>query len=141
MFRKMTRPLSGSRSCNDLILLHLELHMLNDTILKPYNETTLKCKYQLKQIPTCREKMPHWFSNVPFLYPLKTSENQRFSDVFRGYRNRTLDWIGLINNLFTVKHSWWGSNPQTHKKELTVIKPWTISSETLFISTTEYYNF
>ena len=26
-------------------------------------------------------------ANVPFLYPLKTSENQRFSDVFRGYRN------------------------------------------------------
>ena len=23
-----------------------------------------------------------------FLYPLKTSENQRFSDVFRGYRTR-----------------------------------------------------
>ena len=23
-----------------------------------------------------------------FLYPLKTSENQRFSDVFRGYRKR-----------------------------------------------------
>ena len=25
------------------------------------------------------------------LYPLKTSENQRFSDVFRVYRNVTLD--------------------------------------------------
>ena len=29
-------------------------------------------------------------ANALFLYPLKTSENQRFSDVFRGYRNRTL---------------------------------------------------
>ena len=29
-------------------------------------------------------------ANVLFLYPLKTPENQRFSDVFRGYRNRTL---------------------------------------------------
>ena len=25
-----------------------------------------------------------------FLYPLKTSENQRFSDVFRGYRKRPM---------------------------------------------------
>ena len=25
-------------------------------------------------------------ANVPFLYPMKTSEKQRFSDVFRGYR-------------------------------------------------------
>ena len=30
-------------------------------------------------------------SSVTFLYPLKTSENQRFSDIFRGYRNVTLD--------------------------------------------------
>ena len=29
-------------------------------------------------------------TNVPLLYPLKTSENQRFSDVFRGYRSGTL---------------------------------------------------
>ena len=32
--------------------------------------------------------------NVPFLYPLKTSGNQRFSDVFRGYRNGTWREIG-----------------------------------------------
>ena len=30
-------------------------------------------------------------SNVTFLYPLKTTENRRFSKVFRGYRNVTLD--------------------------------------------------
>ena len=30
-------------------------------------------------------------SSVTFLYPLKTSENLRFSDVFRGYKNLTLD--------------------------------------------------
>ena len=28
--------------------------------------------------------------NVPLLYPLKT-ENRRFSDVFRGYRNETVE--------------------------------------------------
>ena len=27
-----------------------------------------------------------FYSNVPFLFSLKTSENQRFSDVFREYR-------------------------------------------------------
>ena len=30
-------------------------------------------------------------SSVTFLYRLKTSENQRFSDVFRRYKNVTLD--------------------------------------------------
>ena len=35
-------------------------------------------------------------ANVTFLYPLKASENQRFSDVFRGFRNDTLAWHGLI---------------------------------------------
>ena len=29
-----------------------------------------------------------------FLYPLKTSENNRFSDVFRGYRKRPVDEMG-----------------------------------------------
>ena len=31
-----------------------------------------------------------FYANVPFLYSLKTSENQRFSDVFRGYGNGSL---------------------------------------------------
>ena len=30
-----------------------------------------------------------------FLYHLKTSENQRFSEVFRGYRKRPMGWNGL----------------------------------------------
>ena len=29
-------------------------------------------------------------TNILFLYPQKTSENQRFSNVFRGYRKETL---------------------------------------------------
>ena len=33
--------------------------------------------------------------NVTFLYPLQTSENPRFSDVFREYRNVTLEEYGL----------------------------------------------
>ena len=34
-------------------------------------------------------------SSVTFLYPLKTSENRRFSDVFRGYKKVTLDINGF----------------------------------------------
>ena len=41
-------------------------------------------------------------TNVPLLYPLKTSENQRFSDVFRGYRSGTL----VENGLRYVLASW-----------------------------------
>ena len=33
--------------------------------------------------------------NVPFLHPQKMSENQRFSDILRGYRDRTLGQNGL----------------------------------------------
>ena len=45
--------------------------------------------------------------SVAFLYPLKTSENQRFSDIFRGYWKRPvawnrLTWLGDI--LFTLMH-------------------------------------
>ena len=38
---------------------------------------------------------PFW-PNVPFLYPVKISENQRFSNIFRGYRNGTVGQNGLI---------------------------------------------
>ena len=34
--------------------------------------------------------------NALFLYPLKTWENQRFSDVFKGCRNGTLAWKGVM---------------------------------------------
>ena len=36
-----------------------------------------------------------------FWYPLKTSENQRFSDVFRGYQKRSVTWNGLIGGVDT----------------------------------------
>ena len=41
---------------------------------------------------------PLMFS-VTFLYPLKTSEKRRFSDVFRGYQNETLDINGLRKDI------------------------------------------
>ena len=42
-------------------------------------------------------------ANVPFLCPLKTSENLWFSDVFRGYRNGTLAWKGLIRQRVNIR--------------------------------------
>ena len=46
-----------------------------------------------------------WFNRISvnpfhatglFLYTLKTSENQMFTDVFRGYRKRPVAWNGLM---------------------------------------------
>ena len=37
-----------------------------------------------------------------FLYPLKTSENQTFSEVFRGYGNETLVWNKLVSWICTT---------------------------------------
>ena len=36
--------------------------------------------------------------NVPFLHPLKSSDNQ-FSEVFKGYENGTLAWNELLNKI------------------------------------------
>ena len=41
--------------------------------------------------------------NVLFSYPLITSENQSFSDVFRAYRNGTSPWSRSRIFLFTLK--------------------------------------
>ena len=38
-------------------------------------------------------------SVLPFLYLLKTSENQRFSEVFRRYRNGTFDLKSVVQPL------------------------------------------
>ena len=39
-----------------------------------------------------------------FLYPLKTSENQRFSDVFRGCRKGLVAWHRFMTNRRHVRH-------------------------------------
>ena len=47
-------------------------------------------------------------ANVPFLCPLKTSENRRFSDVFIAYKNETLAsdrLIGKVQNEERSEHS------------------------------------
>ena len=43
-------------------------------------------------------KFNPYSTNVPLLYPLKTSKNLGFSDVFRGYRSGTLVENGLTVN-------------------------------------------
>ena len=44
-----------------------------------------------------------FIATMIFLYPLKTSENQRFSDVFRGYRKRQVAWNELISSSVNIK--------------------------------------
>ena len=48
----------------------------------------------LRDLKTNKNSNINPFSaNVPLLYPLKTSENRRFSDVFSGYR--TEHWLKI----------------------------------------------
>ena len=42
-----------------------------------------------------RDYLNPFHANVPFLYPLKTSENPEFSDAFRGYIYGTFAWSGF----------------------------------------------
>ena len=51
-----------------------------------------------------------FYPNVPFLYPLKKSENRMLSDIFRGYRNGTLGWVhslSLVNLLRNLQNFLW----------------------------------
>ena len=50
------------------------------------------------------ESVNLFHANVLFLHPLKTSENLRFSHVFRGYRNRILAWKELMVCKFAGSH-------------------------------------
>ena len=76
---------------NKNIMLCIEISMTNfhhhncyqNQSIQPIIEKVLKLVYFVGLNP--------FQSSVTFLYPLKTSENLWFSDVFRGYRNVTLD--------------------------------------------------
>ena len=45
---------------------------------------------KLQCLRKCNEDLNPFHSTCLFLYPLKTSENLWFSDVFRGYRKRSV---------------------------------------------------
>ena len=79
-----------------------------------WNSTAWSC-LKLLQRTACSSSMRIMFQNhhnmtinpfhatCLFRYPLKTSENRRFSDVFRGYRMRPVAWNGskmMINSLY-----------------------------------------
>ena len=53
----------------------------------------MEADYQTKKL--VRLEFNPFQINVSFLYPPKTSENQRFADVFEGYRKGTLAWNEL----------------------------------------------
>ena len=60
MFGKMIRLSEFWRSgfkCEDLMLLHLHLQILDGRMLKPNDETCLKCKFKLEQNTLRREKL------------------------------------------------------------------------------------
>ena len=64
----------------------------------------------------------HFFNpfptNAPLLYPLKTSENLGFSDVFRGYRSAALVEIGLKLN-----YTWLSdATTRDHNEKLTIFQ-------------------
>ena len=67
--------------------------------------------YPLKQRPMFNFiKMVNQFHATSlFRYLLKTSENQRFSNVFRGYRKRPVAWHELMNTevfTYVIKKYW-----------------------------------
>ena len=55
----------------------------------PFRTQTTKSKLFVKIVNP-------FSTNIPLLYPLKTSENVQFSDVLRGYRSGTLVENGLM---------------------------------------------
>ena len=49
--------------------------------------------------------LTHFSPLLYFYNSLKTSQNQRFSDVFRGYRNGEMAWKGLYNISDALQYS------------------------------------
>ena len=58
---------------------------------------------------------PFYVSGL-FLYPLRTSENQRFSHIFRGYRKKLVEWNRL--KLYTNGYCFCHNNCKTKDEQL-----------------------
>ena len=105
--KKLKRPLGGLNYFTQMFLLSSwsKFLLLNSiAIIEPFYISIFYLalfpervhKYALIQIFIFHlSALPRHATGL-FLYPLKTSENQRFSYVFRGYRNRSVEWNGLI---------------------------------------------
>ena len=81
---------------NSVQFLEHSLSMFQKNLFFVYFEKqfeTLVLIFRILLLTICKWYMQinRFQSSVTFLHPLKTSENERFSDVFRGYRNVTLD--------------------------------------------------
>ena len=60
------------------------------------------------------------FMPLVFLYPQKTSNNQRFSDVFRGYRKKPVVRNGSMNLYLNLnRNAWVCFNQVIHEKSKT----------------------
>ena len=57
----------------------------------------------LKPTKEAMLSLKQFHATALFLYPLKRSENQRFSDVFMGCRNKPVAWNGFNKHKFPIK--------------------------------------
>ena len=95
-FPRMTSPTPDSKLCNLIILW--ELTKTSQNFVRYFF-------YKIIRIIQKKTGFSFWpqgpFNSlhaiVPFSYPLKTRENQRFSVIFWWYRNGRLAWNGLEN--------------------------------------------
>ena len=103
--------INGSKTPKVLVPTNLSLKSVTCSIfffffwILSTNMWTLIRFYSLhiNVLVTSQIKMLNPFqANVPFLYPIKMLENQRFSDVFRRYRKGTLAWIGLMTQFISL---------------------------------------
>ena len=63
-------------------------------------------EYSFSNIVFLLEPIKLFHATGLFLYPLKLLENQRSSDVFRGYKNRAVAWNGLMPQKKLQRPQW-----------------------------------
>ena len=103
-------------------------HAVNISEARSPHETTMCPKCLIWMI--CRRFNPFHATDL-FWYPLKILENQRFSDVFRGYQKRSAAWNALITtelNIYMKEVFDW----YTATKPLWMNKYWKKMGQALF---------
>ena len=94
---KICSIFTGEHPWRNVISIKLQSIILDHLFIRTAMEGCLNYKWHCSDAPVTNFNPFH--ATDLFWYPMKTSENQRFSNVFRGYQNRSVTWNGLTHLL------------------------------------------
>ena len=101
---KICSKFTGVHPCRSAISIKLQINFIEITLWHGCSIMNLLQIFRTSFPKNTSHIIKPFYANFLFLYSLKTSNNQRFCEVFRGYKNGILAWNGLmtVSSIFNL---------------------------------------